>query len=459
MKVKIKSLAMLLRSGVVYKLDKEVLESSGFNENDEVYITDAIKFPSNSIADKTVDIVELIDESEGIYRTSKGIYVHVSWFDGKIKDSILQIKEKHYNSSTLEELAAHLCKSCNSQKILHLDTGYCKECFTEKFIKCNNYSYKPIPVFKGKQQSSDKDNPVWYGIELEYSINNADNLGLFNYNHNKIDTKFYLKSDSSIAKPSGCVTTAEIVTHPHSFTELMGCKWLNDLESIPSIDNEDTRSSNGCHVHISRTAFINHKHYAKWYFFLYSLTDNVLNKIGRRECNEYCKNLMSGSILTKENKYNAERREVVINERNTDTVEVRVFSSTNKPKELKQYIQLLESTIKYAKYAQKILTYDGWFAYISKYSSKYAELLEELQQIPSEMKAKVKKTFIPTKEVIVNSIEEVPYKYIPYITKVFVNNEMVEISYLEFNFSSNFVRVNRRDPISMSKIEKVYYAK
>lgn len=459
MKVKIKSLAMLLRSGDVYKLDQEVLEYSGFNENDEVYITDEIKFPSSSIAGKTVDIVELIDKSEGVYRTSKGIYVHVSWFDGKIVDNILQIKDKSYNVSTFEVIEAKLCNYCGRQKILHLDTGYCKECFYEKYIECNNYSYKPTPVFKGKQQSSDKDNPVWYGIELEYSISNADKLGLFNYNHNKVDTKFYLKSDRSIARPDGCTTTAEMVTHPHSFTELMGCKWLNDLESIPSIDNEETRSRNGCHVHISRTAFINHKHYAKWYFFLYSLTDNVLNKIGRRECTDYCKNLKNGNILTKENKDNYELRDVVINERNTDTVEVRVFSSTNKPKELKQYIQLLESTIKYAKYAQKSLTYDSWFVYINKYSSKYAELLEELQQIPSEIRAKVKKTLVPTKEVIVNSIEEVPYKYIPHITKVVIDNETFEISTLEFDFSNDCVKINSRKPISMSEIEKVYYAK
>lgn len=459
MKVKIKSLVMLLRSGAVYKLDKELLESSGFNENDEVYITDEISFPSNSIAGKVVDIVELIDESEGIYRTSKGIYIHVSWFGGKIVDNTLQIKDQNYNVSTLEVLEVILCKCCGKQKILHLDTGYCKECFYEKYIECNNYSYKPTPMFKGKQQSSDKDNPVWYGIELEYSINNTNKFGLFNYNHNKVDTKFYLKSDSSIAKPSGCVTTAEVVTHPHSFTELMGCKWLNDLESIPSIDNEDTRRRNGCHVHISRTAFVDHKHYAKWYFFLYSLTDNVLNKIGRRECTEYCKNRKNGNIFTKENIYNCETREVVINERNTNTVEVRVFSSTNKPKELKQYIQLLESTLKYTKYASKVLTYDGWFAYINKYSSKYAELLEELQQIPSEIRAKVKKTLVPAKEVIVNGIEEVPYKYIPYITKVIIASETFVISALEFDFISNIVRVNSRTPISMSKIEKVYYAK
>ena len=464
MKVTLRTFTELKNNSVITKLDTDELNELGYSEGEEVYVTDELRYPKNTVSRKReVTLVSLASLDEGVYlaRLSDGkdIYMHTSWFGGEIiNTNILKIDDKYYDANSLVAKDIKMCKCCNKVVPLYKDTKYCKSCFDSEFLNINSYSYKPTPKFYGEQLTGDKDNPVWYGIELEYSVKNKDDFVWFNYLHNNDKQKFYLKSDRSIHAPSGCELTAELVTHPHSFKELMSCDWVNKLDSIKVFDNSDTRKANGCHIHISRTAFKSKEHYSKWYFFMYSLVDNVLNKIGKRDCTSYCQNVKYGNILLKDNSPKRYERAVVINENNEKTVEVRVFSSTNKSKELKQYIQLLESTIKYSKYSEKVMNYDGWFSYVNKYSEKYSELLEALTEIPDELKKKAKDVVYPDTFVTVDDVMEIPSKYIQFITKLYINNKEVLIESLQFDFVNNTVKVNGRDPISIDNISRITYA-
>ena len=221
---------------------------------------------------------------------------------------------------------------------------------------------------------ADEATPTWYGLEVEVSTS-KDKLGKFMHKHHG---SVYLKEDSSIR---GSGHNVEIVSHPHSFKGLMDSKsWLSEIGSVPTQETDD----NGCHVHISRTAFKDDKHYSLFYFLLHRM-HQVATKVGGRELTTYCELNPTGRVhsKTKEHCRNG-GRSVYLNERNEDTVEARFFKGTTKVSKLRAYVQLLESLIKYTKYHAKTVTVKGWFGYVTQKSTKYKELLEVLGDIDKE---------------------------------------------------------------------------
>ena len=190
----------------------------------------------------------------------------------------------------------------------------------------------------------------------------------------KYGESLYLKSDSSIR---GSGYNAEIVSHPHSFNKLMSNdSWLNDISNIANTEHD----GNGCHIHISRTAFASDKHYSLVYFLMHKMV-NVCTKVGGRALTHHCSLSPSGKVITKSNKRQGNERALFLNETNYNTIEARFFKGTVKTTNLKAYVQLIESIIKYTKYHSTTVTSNGWFQYISKKSKKYKELLEVLGDI------------------------------------------------------------------------------
>ena len=104
----------------------------------------------------------------------------------------------------------------------------------------------------------------------------------------------YLKQDSSI---SGGEFRAEVVSHPHSFAKLMAPdSYINTLDSL----KVEHKPSNGCHIHISRKAFKDRKHFTIFYFLLHNSRE-LLEFVGGRTLNNYCEFSPTGEVHTKEN--------------------------------------------------------------------------------------------------------------------------------------------------------------
>ena len=270
--------------------------------------------------------------------------------------------------------------SCPSCGVPVMEHELCPSCIT-KFSELHNYSHKPEFVFSGTQLKSDESNPVWYGIELEYALDDKAKMAKLVFDSSN---SLYLKSDSSI---SGGSFQAELVSHPHSFKALTGSK--SPLRGINDLDIAENQRECGCHIHISRSAFKSDKHFSLFYFLVNS-NQTLLEFIGDRELSSYCSLKTSGRVYTKKNKIDTNgSRERVINEYNKDTVEVRFFNSTNSFEQVKLYLQFLESLIKYTNYRGANVSFNKWIAYINKYKKKYSNLIAKLSEFKGDLSNEV----------------------------------------------------------------------
>jgi len=287
----------------------------------------------------------------------------------------LKINSKYFYSTEegLVEISTLPLCPCGGHNIVYESATkrLCQSC-VDKATRINGYNFKPDPEFKGEQLKADKTNPVWYGIELEYGF-----LGKKSYERLMLDNQgaIYGKQDSSIR---GGNVQIEVVSHPHSFTELMKrTSFINSLNKISVEHTPSTKSTNGCHVHISRTAFVDDIHYAKWYFLIHQMKD-INEFIGGRTLTNYCSFSPTGKIYNKANKLQDGARSLMVNETNMDTIECRFFSSTPKAEEVKTYIQYLESLIKFTKYSGDTVNAAEWLVYVKRKSNKYKELISKI---------------------------------------------------------------------------------
>ncbi len=311
----------------------------------------------------------------------KKTIVHLSWIH-KInntvtlvpkpyKDNIYYITRKYLLDLSTNELIDRgtlpVC-SCGGLGVVPIEGGYlCQDC-ADTLTKKENYSYRPDFKYIGNQIKADTDNNVWFGLEVEIS---TDRTKLATY-MSKYKDSVYLKDDSSIR---GDKYNVEVVSMPHSFKALMAKdSWIEGMSKLPNKEANE----NGCHIHLSRTAFVSDKHYSLFYFLLHKM-ETISTKVGGRELTDYCRLSPSGKVHTKENKSSRVRgRSVYLNEQGDPTVEARFFKGTVKSKNLKAYVQYIESILKYTKYNSKSVSVKGWFGYITKKSKKYTELLEVL---------------------------------------------------------------------------------
>lgn len=341
---------------------------------------------ANKFYNDGVTLVGVEKLEEGLYAylikqvEGKKIYVHLDWLDEvnghKVLDNLNQSKEIikitnkeifYPSTGKIDDIGKMPICNCGEMGTVQMDDGgwICNSCL-EDLTKINGYSFKPTPDFTGKQLKADAGNPVWYGMEIEVATD-KDKLAKYMYKHKK---GVYLKSDSSI---DGSGYRVEMVTHPHSFSELMSSDTLTDLADIPTEDTD----RNGLHIHISRTAFVDNRHYSLFYFLLHKM-EKLAVKVGGRELTEYCRLRPEGRVHRKTNTKGGAERTLFLNETNDNTIEARFFKSTTDPKRLKADVQLLESVIKYTKYHTKEVSTKGWYGYIRRKSSKYAELIEVL---------------------------------------------------------------------------------
>lgn len=453
--VELYSKEQLIDASIITKVDASEVEDT---VGGTTYYTDCVGYRLNA-GRVSVTLSSLVKDDDlslgSLWLTTDGLYIHKDWIKAfKIIDTKYILYKDESYTINLSKSKIKRCTECGT--VMSNSHGYCNSCYRKIFAKVNSYSWKPTPIFHGEQLANDEDNPVWYGIELEHSATSLSTVADFSYryNDNERGSRFYYKSDSSIRNSEYPV---EMVTHPHSFKELMSCDWLNNLDKLDVIDDEQAHVMNGCHIHVSSTAFTDDNHYAKWYFFVYSLANGILQRIANRELTSYCRPQKFDNIITKtlEPKSSYDRS-VIINERNNMTKEVRVFSTTNEPKVLKSYIQFMESTIKYSKYAKAVLNYDDYIAYIFKYNTKYQELIDVVNGLDNTVKPKP--IVVPQSINTVYDMFDIPSSSLHLISTIKLSNDIdYKVNSLIIDFISENIRLNGNQ-YEFNNIKEITYA-
>lgn len=393
-KGKIMEVKVLLKS--LEEIEALLEESEEEGEEGQLH-TEGIGWKSDRVEMEHV-LKAIEQEYEGSYdiETQDGIWLTSLWVksfvvngkevsvDNIMSTKYLKLDDKSFLSfENLEVVdSLPLCKHCGAV-LTDGEDDLCNSC-VEKLTRKDSYRHKPEFKFKGKQIKADAENPIWYGIELEYSL--KSNVKMAELKHKYMDD-VYLVSDGSIYDSSEVNYKAELVSMPHSFNKLMSKN--SYLDELPNLDVVNGGTKNGCHVHISRTAFKDSKHFGLFYFLI--LEDQKFAQyIGNRKETNYCQFTKTGSVATKDNAAKPNYNRTAINERNDDTIEIRFFNSSNDLKEVKTYIQYLDSLIKYTKYAKVSVSLKGWKSYVKKYIKKYKELYNKIEKYENDLSLVVK---------------------------------------------------------------------
>ncbi len=378
-------------SRLCYETEDGTLGQDGIGFN-----FDALYSNKFMVVDNKVKLVGATNYEDGLYaylienEDGKQTYVHLDWiakFKGsptiahsELSADMLMVTRVYFinpkTGSIEHKNTLPSCSHCGSMGTVLMGDGkyLCTEC-NNKLTNNKNYSWKP-DTFKmvGSQLPKDRENPVWYGLEIEMATD-REALGKFMYTYGK---DLYLKDDGSI---EGDGFHTELVSHPHSFKELMlKDSWLSNMGKLSAEETD----ANGCHVHISRTAFVDDRHYSMFYFLMHKM-DGIATKVGGRQLTHYCELIPSGKVFTKKNDTNnGGGRQLFLNESNDATIEARFFKGTTNVINLKAYVQYLESIIKYTRYHTDTVNVKGWFEYVTEKSTKYKELLVIVGNISAE---------------------------------------------------------------------------
>ena len=228
----------------------------------------------------------------------------------------------------------------------HNDNMICDSCANGVYVKnINSYGTKPRPVFKNYKY--DKDIPLgkrYYGLELEFSNTDATEVKekmIYLYK----DKWLYNKSDGSLSNG------VEIVTSPCDYKSIM---WLLDKMKSPikNITSGSKYTQNaGIHIHVSKKSIPSYNIYKLSY---------LLNNMQAKELSSIMFYLSGRNVKISDNysgRYakigdfsgfkNETDRYLALNLTNKNTIEFRIFKTTNDMDKVKSYINFVESMIKF----------------------------------------------------------------------------------------------------------------
>ena len=421
---------------VYFKRQEEIEETitSYYNEEDEeVKGTDWIKYVPDIVAQLEGQELHQVEKYIGkpviaVYRPEGDVdsWISLKWvnkleFNGKkykiaptkvkfITDDYLQINTKYViDLKELEIIELSSLPICTECGIVISETesidGMCPTCFTNKYIQVHNYSYKPTPKFIG-------EGAYYFGLELEIGYDDRTAVAVFMKGNKE---NVYLKSDSSIR--GGMEGGVEVVSHPHTFEKLMDKgSFIHKIVQIPQTDEKE----NGFHIHVSRSAWTDDKHYALFYSLLEKMAEQgIVEKIGGRDFYHYCEFVKSNKHITslKKDGKTGRTRSLWVNDRNDATIEFRYAKSTDDIDVIKANIQLLRAMIEYTRYHKKYVTLKRFEFYINKYSKKYKELVSLFPTIEDD--SRVVYSTIKVKNV---TLENLRYKDLKNIKALILTN-------------------------------------
>ena len=238
----------------------------------------------------------------------------------------------------------HKCLVCGTYT--SNENMICNSCDSGVYVKnINSYNTKPKPIFKNYKY--DKNIPLckrYYGLELEYS--NTDSVQARESMVDLYKDKWlYNKSDGSLCNG------VEIVTSPCDYKSIM---WLLDKmkEPIKEITSGNKYTQNaGIHIHVSKKSIPSYNIYKLSY---------LLNNKQAKELSSIMFYLSGRNVRVSDNYFgryakigginefkNETDRYLALNLTNSNTIEFRIFKTTNDMDKVKSYVDFVESMINF----------------------------------------------------------------------------------------------------------------
>lgn len=246
------------------------------------------------------------------------------------------------------------------------------------------HGYKPQPVFRG-------NGPVYLGMELEIEAPQSQHsLESWARKVRKgLGEVVYLQEDGSINYGF------EITTHPMSYPWAMR-EFAWDYLASMADEGFRTHPEVGIHVHVSRAGFTSECHLYRWLKFIYRNEPQV-TKLARRRSSGWARfdrTYRNGAKRYAKKGYPAglhgylDDRYQAVNPNNRDTLEVRVFASSLKPREVKAALGFVDGAVEYTRQldANKIIQANGWgwsnfVDWLRRQRDEYRPLLAELEAL------------------------------------------------------------------------------
>ena len=243
------------------------------------------------------------------------------------------------------------------------EAGLCRACEQAAYKRLiRSYSYKPRPSFIGK-------GPLFLGVELEVlaGIDTAKAL------QKVASYRSYLKRDSSIRGEG-----FEIVTHPMSLAKQLDY-WEEILQEVG--EELTPHRSCGMHVHLSRQP-LTQIQIGKLLVFLNNPENELwIDLLAGRPANHYCQK----AEKTIEDALNPQSRYEALNLMNEQTIEFRLFASSNKLVEICGRIEFCHAVTAYCKDCSlESLDWDSFmeWLYVSSDKDTYLFLKEWIETTP-----------------------------------------------------------------------------
>lgn len=263
------------------------------------------------------------------------------------------------------------CTGCGVET-MHGGRGHCRACDSGR-AEVLNYSYKPSPlIFHYNEGDVKARDCMFLGFELELTVDssmaskNEVLTGIYGggkYSELLLDAK----SDGSIGGNGGF----ELVSYPMTLGYFDTIDWSHLFTGL-----QDHKSC-GMHVHISRDAIKSKLHEYKLINFVYE-NEVFIDEIAGRSYTSYnSKTNAKHTALALGNASSSRSSRVNLN--NTNTIELRYFSSTTSLYLFKARIQQVHSMVKYLEFAGMVEIKkgtDGYFKYIAKNKCVYPELFK-----------------------------------------------------------------------------------
>ena len=251
----------------------------------------------------------------------------------------------------------------------------------------------------------DSYQPYYFGFELELETDDDDYASNYaeavikrlNKSGVKSTAPFYIKSDGSLDNGF------ELVSHPATIEWFRESGLLEAIDKFP--DDFDFRAWDtttcGFHVHVSRTAFhrenagriIYSKAHELRFIALFYRNQRFIEALAGRHSNSYAQfHTEEFSDRAKHLRGKIDRKETdryqVINTRNNNTLEVRIFRGTLRKDRILSNLELVQAGIEYTRKLEtagleniKNLSHTKFVAYIQENADQYPELLENVKRV------------------------------------------------------------------------------
>jgi len=250
------------------------------------------------------------------------------------------------------------------------DSSYglcCYSCFESRYNKpMQSYSFKPTPVFVGKNDGESRDYHIGIEIEVEYKKGGAAdhiNFEAWRDDYAAVAARsardgiskmywpmIYFKTDRSLENG------LEIITHP------MSHRYINDtglfielFDSLKAIGFKGGADYTRCgtHYHISKAAF-GKKDIYRMLKLVYSDMDDLYKLSGRKDFDQFSKYAADASFDVKNKEFlniiksgQTQDRHVAMNV-TAHTLEFRFFAGVGSYKDILKQVKTLRSIINYA---------------------------------------------------------------------------------------------------------------